>query len=451
LAHYPLARKSKQAVIKMEVKMQKVCYVIVGLICLSGFVAGQEPKPTPRPEISHGRHGAFIKAVAYSPDGKQVASLDAYRIKVTDVASGKQLYEIKNTKDFTFSALAYAPGGKTLAVGQNLIKIKRTRQGQYNLTETTWFGNLLMCDAETGKVQAKWSDHDNPVWALAYSRDGKWLGIATGPTQSAETCQENCVAGEVTLANATSGQIVHRLRGNATAMQSVVFSADSQMVAGGGSGLQNRHVDRPDDADPLEAFVWKVETGELLQRLTGQRTTITSLAFSPDGKWLATSARDRSLKIWNTQSWKLEREASDYLISYDEILTAEEAKKAKDRIPPQSWLSGIVFSPDSQLIIGGGGDALVRIYDVKTAKLKRFFKPRGWPIVPLVPMFRTYSVDEYGNVSGVPTMTAGPTLGTELARMTRSLSVLNSIALSPDRKTLALGTADGKIRLVAWE
>jgi|JI61114DRNA_FD_contig_31_4026002_length_3364_multi_4_in_0_out_0_3 WD40 repeat protein len=45
-----------------------------------------------------------------------------------------------------------------------------------------------------------------------------------------------------------------------------------------------------------------VQTGELLDTLKGHTSEITSLAFSPDGKQLASGSWDRSVRLWNAQT-----------------------------------------------------------------------------------------------------------------------------------------------------
>mgnify|MGYP000989605025 CR=1 FL=1 len=438
----------------------------IGFAALSGN--GQDNQPMARAtkkDISFRRHSTVITAVAYSPDGQRIASAGRYEVKVTDLASGKVLFTVKRSKEMSFAAVAYAPDGKTLAVAEVRQKAGKTqRRGGLTITTTFIYGDVLLCDAQTGAVKAKLNDDDNPAWALAFSPDGRWLSQASGPTPDERECKGMCAAhGEVLLWDVTTGTVAQRMRGNAAAIQSVAFSPDGRWVAGGGSELQSKDSTQPDSGDPLEAFVWDAATGALAQTLKGHRTSITGLAFSPDGRWLATAARDRSLKLWNTQTWQPVKESSDYLISYDELVRASEQGKAKNpkkNLPPQSWLNAVAFTRDSRFVVGGGGDALVRLYAVETGKMLQYLKPKDWPVVSVehyTPMLEP-RISRPG-MGGMPTAdAAGPAMmGGGLGRFMLNFpwpyyfGGLNAMAVSPDGKMLALGLADGKVCLVALE
>ena len=80
---------------------------------------------------------------------------------------------------------------------------------------------------------------------------------------------------------------VHVLKGHNAEVDSVAFSPDGKTLASGGKDT------------PIK--LWDAETGKLLRTLTGHTGRVESLAFSPDGKTLATGGGggDTSVKLWD--------------------------------------------------------------------------------------------------------------------------------------------------------
>ena len=114
--------------------------------------AAGQPKP---PKTLKG-HTREVFSVAFSPDGKTVASGSADQsIKLWDVAGGKNTATLKGHTDFVQS-VAFSPDGKTLASG--------SRDKTVNL----W-------DVASGKTTATLKGHTDRVWSVAFSPDGKTL------------------------------------------------------------------------------------------------------------------------------------------------------------------------------------------------------------------------------------------------------------------------------------
>ena len=237
------------------------------------------------------------------------------------------------------------------------------------------------------------------------------------------------------LVDTSSWKLVSRLKGTALPMRTLAFSPDSRWLVGSSRMIEG--TGRPPNEEAYEIFVWDLTSGQLKQTLPGHSRAITALAFSADGRLLASAGRDRSLKIWDMQTFRQLRTASEYLISYDELESlADKAgkKKPKDMLPSISWLSGIVFTKDGEQIVGCGGDGIIRIYDSASGKINQIIKPRDWPIT---------SWDQPWDSSGIAFAS--------MFRRPPFYGLLNSIALSPDGTTLATGGADGKIRLMSVE
>ncbi len=94
------------------------------------------------------------------------------------------------------------------------------------------------------------------------------------------------------------------------------------------------------------ALLFDVKSGKARSNLSGHRDILTDLAFSPNGKRLATSSYDKSIRIWNPENGNLLHELHGH----------------------NGAVHGIAFSPDSSLLASAGADNSVRIWKVESGK-----------------------------------------------------------------------------------
>lgn len=144
----------------------------------------------------------WVLAVAYSPDGKTLASSGSSdgTIQLWNANNGELLRTLKGHKEMV-RPLAFSSDGKTLVSGSD------------DDTLRTW-------DANTGRMLRTLSGHSNDVKSVAISRDGKM--IASGSKDSS-----------VRLWDAETGRFLPTLRGHYWEVKGVAISADGKTVASG--------------------------------------------------------------------------------------------------------------------------------------------------------------------------------------------------------------------------
>jgi glucose/arabinose dehydrogenase len=170
--------------------------------------------------------------------------------------------------------------------------------------------------------------HSSPVYALAYSPDGKTLATGTG-------------AGLIQLWDAHSGLELRRLQGHREAVRSLTFSPDGKFLA---SSSLDRSV-----------RLWDPGTGTVVRALGPFQRAAMRVAISPDSKSLAVGELVEHLTLWD-------------------VATAKELR----RLPKQGWISIVAFSPDGKLIATGGENNTIALYDAASGRpLPTFEAPEG--------------------------------------------------------------------------
>ncbi|MGI5328769.1 WD40 repeat domain-containing serine/threonine protein kinase [Actinomadura nitritigenes] len=172
--------------------------------------------------------------------------------------------------------------------------------------------------------------------------------------------------------------------------------------------------------------LWNVATRHTTTILTGHTDIVGALAFSPDGKTLASSSADRTVRLWDVT-----------------------ARRNTATFGDKSDASSVAFSPDGKTLATGGTEATVRLWDAATGRTTATLTSDP------------SSVDYVQSVAFSPdgrTLASGSSKGTaqlwDMAtrRSTATLehgSGVSSVAFSPDGRTLATGDDKGIVRL--WD
>ena len=324
----------------------------------------------------------IVLSLAYSPDGKHIASSsfnDDYSFAVWDAKTAAVVKVIRGHTSHVHR-LRYSPDGRFIAAGDNV-------------------GNLRLWDAATFELVREIPAHYAAIMDVTFSPSSD--RVATASTD-----------GTVLLWDVNTGIKVKELRGHYGDALAVTFSPDGKRIATGGYDNTVR--------------LWDPETEREMLTLRGHTDMVQGLAFSPDGSKLVSASFDSDFRIWDTTPRVESPSPGIFTIT-----------SLNDRV------NAVAFSKNDDLLASGCWDNTVRLWDGHTGALRQTlaghtagvfgvaFNPDGSRVV-------SASLDRTVKVWDTRT-------GRDIFTFTRHTAPVQSVAFSPDGKRVASTGGDGRV------
>jgi RNA polymerase sigma factor (sigma-70 family) len=402
------------------------------------------------------RHGGQLHTVAYSPDGKVIASGGFGRIMLWEADTGKPIAPLVRTVEgppapgkllpapqveqgHTFG-LAFTTDGKSLISAGSPsvthdrghvvfwdVEARKWRKTTEHLeaTGTQWMravvvspdGKAVAAGSDSGKVYlmdtktqaTRWQARTDGVGGLSFAPDGAALAVATYQ--------------RVVVLDATTGRETHRLEPGRA--RQVAFAPDGKSVwvgCDGGDGFAR-------GKGPGKLVRWDLGTGTAVQTFETVPDLFLSLAVTPDGKTLASGGVSAGPFLWDAATGK-----------------ATDLGAGGPRLRP--WVHGLAFAPDGKTLADADTSGRVRVWDVAGKKeLHRHDEHAGSVLkVALSPDGQQAATAGGDGTVRVWDLATGRALRSWTADDTRSVF---TVAYTPDGRHLLTAGWDGSVRL--WE
>ncbi|HEX5272325.1 MAG TPA: protein kinase [Gemmataceae bacterium] len=413
-------------------------------------------------------HTGGVSSVAFSPDGKRIATASQNKsVKVWDAQSGNEMFSVKGNAQGV-RRLAFSPDGDRIAAASydKTVKVWDAHTGDMllsNLAHADYVEALAFSpdgtkiasagrdqtvkvwDARTGKNTLTLVGHVGFILTVAYSPDGKRLGSA-GADQTVKVWE------------AVSGRQVLSLKGHTSTIGTVAFSRDGKRIASASLGTTVKVFDA---VSSQEARTMKGDS------------YVRNVSLSPAGDRIAGACYDNTVKVWETRTGKVIHNLSGhrngvYSVAYspdgkslasggfDQLVKVWDAQSGQETLTLEGHtqtVTSVAFSPDGKYLASAGGNLWggkpgeVKLWDARSGRVILSFQGHTRGVFGVA-----FSPDGKRLASGSEDTTVkvwDVQTGRETLSLEGHTSVVFGVAFSPDGKRLASAGRDTSVKV--WD
>jgi RNA polymerase sigma factor (sigma-70 family) len=296
-------------------------------------VPRREPKPAAEAAAKHGTnmsrplrsllgHQDRVNSVAYSPDGRCIATAGSDgSARLWDVKTGEEVRRLEVAQAW-FPRIRFSPDNEFIVATVVAPNVNDA---------------VIVWNRRTGKKVRQF-----PGFSFAFSPDGRLIACGGWDRDKG-----GWIRGDLRLYDFATGKMLRELSGHLTTVISLAFSPDGRTLVSVGLRLQGASSGEPGEAETRFTRVWDVATGKENRTVLQERETHRRI-FSPDGRTLGSiqGSGGDAITLWEAATGG--RRAG---------LTGH-----------TNGVWGIAFSPDGRTLASSGGDGMVRLWDMPSGK-----------------------------------------------------------------------------------